>query len=1045
MHRMTDGTRPLLGGRWRLEEPCAEGRAGVPWRGRCDQTGEPVLVRMLDAGPERRAAVLRAVQRLCREARKVHHPAVVPPLDCGTVADGGVWLVRPWMTGAALPETIPWPALTALADTLLGALGELHARDLIHGAISPANVWLGPRGARLTDAGNHRLAEALEDLTEAGRTSRPWVVDLSALGRLLRSRVGDDAPPGALEWTRRLRGRAERPRLVTAADARCALTELPGGTRCAPRLPPDWRGDPPSPPARHPDTPTPLMGREAARDHLWAAAQRVLVEQTPRVVLLSGSPGVGRGRLVSWLSHRLRVQGAFGGMRARHAPVSGPALGLDAMVARFLGCDGLPAPLARARADARLAELGATSTGLRRDLLTWIAPAHPDPVPDPLTRFQRLTELIRLLAPRRALLLRLDDLQWGSDALAFVHHLLDHGRDLAVLVVGTVRPDRLDQRRDEATLITALRARPEVGRLQTDPLTPAETRTLLIDGLGLAPGAADRIAESTGGNPLLAELSVRILDDAGELGHGPAGRTVPADADLPEDLDRAWLRRVGQVLAGTAEGADAALEIAALLGGLVDPIEWTGACDRAGIHVPDGLVDHLEAAGLVRPDPDGPPAGWHLVHGTLIRALVRRARRGGRAAAMHRACAEMLHSRVERAGPSAHPGWTERRVRHLVAAGAFAEAVEPALAEVSRRVTTGSPRTARGLLHIAAPAIAALSDDDPRLGESVLLQAECAALSGDDATLRHRLARLDALSQRAGWTALRARGVALASLARRDADLDLTRLAAAEEVARRRGDASLLAACRTASGRAALRVGDLEEAVLAAEDALSAGEGAGDLRATAAARLLLAHVAIARGEHASADAHVQAAAIACQETRDRHGLAVCDELSGRIARFAGDLDRARSTTVRAAARHAALGTRPDGDPSLELALIDLAVRAWRPARLRVEERLPGLDPHVDPLRRVTAELALAAAAAALHDRTGLTHHLATARRLVRETGTVDPDHVDLGELVARHADAAGLPDMARRARRLASSQQERLVEEGEYLTGDLLGEGTESA
>jgi serine/threonine-protein kinase len=105
------------------------------------------------ADPDARAEWLRASWA----ANRFHHSRVVKVLDQGVDARGAPVIVRGFAQGQPLGEAIrdgrlDLTGMLRLIEQLLDALEMAHAHGVLHGAITPTNVVVTPRGtARLVD------------------------------------------------------------------------------------------------------------------------------------------------------------------------------------------------------------------------------------------------------------------------------------------------------------------------------------------------------------------------------------------------------------------------------------------------------------------------------------------------------------------------------------------------------------------------------------------------------------------------------------------------------------------------------------------------------------------------------------------------------------------------------------------------------------------------------------------------------------------------------------------------------------------------------
>lgn len=116
--------------------------------------------------------------------RLLRHPHVPKIFDVGRVATpGGAqvgYLALELLGGRALTHTLingplPWWAALRVAGTAADVLAVAHRRGVVHRDLTPANVMLTPRGAKVVDFG---LAEVIGG-------HNPAAGDVYALGTLL--------------------------------------------------------------------------------------------------------------------------------------------------------------------------------------------------------------------------------------------------------------------------------------------------------------------------------------------------------------------------------------------------------------------------------------------------------------------------------------------------------------------------------------------------------------------------------------------------------------------------------------------------------------------------------------------------------------------------------------------------------------------------------------------------------------------------------------------------------------------------------------------
>ena len=435
----------------------------------------------------------------------------------------------------------------------------------------------------------------------------------------------------------------------------------------------------------------PLVGRHHERDRLWNALSDARDMRTPHAVILSGPTGMGKTTLAAWLAERAHEVGAVDVLKALHSPISGPSHGLAGMFAEYMRCVDLPG--------GQLLEhirefFGGAGEGLDEDTLhqclatTALLVPAVDPNFDegrlPIRfasreqRYRVWAQLLEKLAERRPLLMILDDVQWGADALRFAHYLFDQADQvrLPVLIVVTARDDILARRCQEGELLDELGSRGLAHRMELGPLGEEAHRKLVQNLLGLEKSLADDVVRRTAGNPLFAIQLVGDWVERGILDIGGDGfRLVEgAEAPLPGDVSQLLVGRLEQVVGhGIDEPAPGllALELAVTLGRQVDEFEWRRLCQLADVEVPSRLVDSMVARSLAHTD----ERGWAFVHGAMRETLEEIARRNGRLTNHHRLCARLLQKLYDDSRGAVAP----RIARHLLIAGDFGEALSPLL------------------------------------------------------------------------------------------------------------------------------------------------------------------------------------------------------------------------------------------------------------------------------------------------------------------------------------------------------------------------------
>ncbi|MFZ5480743.1 MAG: protein kinase domain-containing protein [Myxococcota bacterium] len=1046
---------PTLGS-FTLLQRIGRGGAGEVWRAR-HAGGALVAVKVLrDPGD---AALGEAFRREVRAAAALDHPGVVRVLDHGETAAGAPWMAMELCEGGTLGQaaaTIDWPGVRDAAGAVLDALAHAHARGVIHRDLKPGNVLRGADGRwRLADFGIARLRDhatkegfavgtpsymAPEQVQNRSADQGPWT-DLYALGCTIwavltgsppfglvdgvraaashlwrepppfRPRV--PVPPEVEPWLRRLLEKEPADRPACAADAR--LPEMTAEGRASPAPPPLLVG------AglrlfglRTP----PFTGRDAERDRLQRALARVTREGRARAVVIRGPSGCGKSRLAAWVGERADEAGLAAHLVATHEALGGARDGVGPMLARHLRVERLAGSALRARVGDDLPGIGRLP-----DPDAVCALLTPDDAAvrfaAPSERYVVVRRALAAMAGRRPLVVRLEDVQWGLDALLCCAALL--GAPMPVLFVLTAQEEALATRPAEAHALARVLASPDADALALGPLPEGDHAALVRQLLALEPSLAAEVVHRTAGNPLFAVHLVGDWVARGRLAPGEHGFVRVGTGPLPDDLHAVWSDAVARALLGRPEGDGVALELAAALGGSVDAREWAAVCEARGIRPTAGLADALAERRLARPERDG---GFSFAHAMLRECLERRAREAGRWLSHHAACAAVLEAR-----PAKDP---VRLGRHLARAGEAERAIPSLLRGLDDLVSRSELAAAQAILGEAEGLAEALGD--ARVSAEVRVRAaEVAQATGRPADAGRIAAEVADVALAEGWVALRGRALVTRALALRvtswrDA---IAHLSHAEGVLEAGGDLAGLAQCRPNLAAMLARTGDYEGAD-ARLDAVSAwARAAGDAYTGDRARFVRGMTLVLRGRHAEARVWLGKAADAFAAGGHRRMFVNASMSLGDAFRFDGRLADAERH-YRAALEVA----RQLDHPSLTV------IAEWHFAVLRLESgdaagalpelrrSLAALGPSPGPWFSLPLNASLLAASARTGDVAGATATLARVHEDLEKSGANDPEIARFAAMAAEGTDDRRL---ARACAELALSQWRVLGREAEAL------------
>jgi tetratricopeptide (TPR) repeat protein len=880
-----------------------------------------------------------------------------------------------------------------------------------------------------------------------------------------------DVPPALRAWLDAVLAKRPRDRFQTAADAARALRAIPADdvgdrpwrpitetrgpdeptivgppgasrssfpppARIAPQTAPeDWRVE--TTEVRAPDVlaaglalhglrSVPLAGRDEERDALWDMLRDVVEKRELRVVVLDGEPGVGKSRLAEWLETRALELGLAHVVHATHAPTPGPADGLRAALRRHLAGEGLDAADTARQLLERIPALDADAADEISGVLDAAAPAGPSGAgaagPGMRgTQADRHAALRRLLAAwttDRPVLLVLDDAPWSSDSLAFVSHLM-RTRALAPLAVCIVITARRGV--DEDAALAELRAHPEVASISVQPLPGRDLAELVRRRLALDDALAAQVEERSGGNPLFAVQLVRDWVNRGLL-VGVAGGLVlrrGATPSLPDDLHALWRERVDRVLERIEPHqrthAEAALEIAAVLGRDVAMEEWRAAAAEAAVEISRELVEALALAGLAV-ERDGVLS---FAHALLRESLERRVRERGRAARWHRACAAMLGGRPHAEGLAARLG------HHLLEAGQLEAALDPMLIAAREPVETSDFPRAYALLARRDEAMdrLGLGADDPRRAAGEVCRAWVHVVRGalDDAEgcLDRAASAPPGLHAEAIWL----RGVVAQKRG------DTARAAECFESARvawlGTGDRASVARCVHGLAECAKLTGDLPTAERDYAEAASMFATLDDPVWVARSLGGVADTKRRRGELAQARDVLRECLEHLSRGRNRHITAVMMNALGDIERDGGDLARAESCYRESVRAFEELASGEASLVRMNLALVLLGRGEAAEARevftaSRRDLAASGRGGYV-----LFAEAGLLAARTACGEIDPDALRALTSG--IENSGLIDPDLAWCFEQIATSAIRAGAPELAADAARTAASQRRALA------------------
>ena len=769
----------------------------------------------------------------------------------------------------------------------------------------------------------------------------------------------------------------------------------------------------------------PMVGREEERTELWRELSAVRATGHARLVLLHGPAGSGKTRLGEWLCERANEVGAALVMRASHGAESS-ASGIVEMVGRYLRTGGLSDKQVQDRVQSAWHGGRPAPEPIDIEHMTRLLRG---PVDTAVTSLADPSTLVRRFvlnqARHRPLLVFLDDVQWGADALHMAHQLLSAQsvEPAPVLVVMCAREEALPDQPAERALIDEL-VDSWGRRIRVDRLSAREHHDLIQELIGLEGALARRVEERTSGNPLFAVQLIGDWVERGILRPGRRGFQLrdTAEVVLPDDLYAVWAERIDDLLEGRPETDRYALEIAALLGQVVIPDEWLGACRARGLQPSDGLLDAVLGRRLAAPQEGG---GWSFAHSMLRESFGRSAMESDRATSHHRACAAMLQASGQPPG--------ERLARHLVRAGAFEAALEPSVKGIQSACRAGDFNRADALRALWEEAMEGLElhEGDPRWVPGLVASADVHRFKDRPKQVRHICHRLEHGVERHGWPA------PLRSLNRlhqgRIARLNGNFQEAAtlfRDGLRVIVDSGMAASLHVHLGGALVQLGAFEGAEAELRKALQRAEQMRNRIDLGEAWLGASEMALVRGELDEARAATARARDAFRQAGHRWGLAQATERFGDIARHRRSWDEALHLYRTAAGLWHTLGTESaalTSDVNMALVDVDRGNAAGLVSNLdQLSARARGFG---NRALWATIRLAQAVTDASIGHSKAFDQHLAEATNAIVETHYVSPDIAAMAELAGREAQLRRWTDRAALAFDLSIQQWKRLFRE----------------
>jgi len=881
----------------------------------------------------------------------------------------------------------------------------------------------------------------------------------------LQSRV--PVPEGFEAWTRRLMNKDRRARFVRAADAAWALGELgenmedeateeavtiptlaeagatttslvfrrrrdagaepanaaPSTSDLAP-APASWRRH--ATPRPSPQLvgagqglfglrTIPLVAREPERDLIWDIFQEVGHQRASRCVVLQGAAGTGKSRLMRWICERAHEVGAAEILIGAQGPQAPDGGGIAHMLSSYLKCHRLPRMDVRDRVEEFLSSRG-VHDAVEVDALTdMIHPAEGDDrvLTSANRRYTAARRFLAQVARDRPVIVALDDVHWGHDALGLVIDVMtaERSAQVPILFILTAREEALAIQSDEVARLRTVMALPESTTVQVDALSSSDAFQLVQVILGLEDAQAEKVVERTLGNPQFAVALVGDWVERGVLEMGPEGfRLASGDsAPIPDTVHDVWRSRLVRAMLGLPVESHTCLWLAACLGHDVDEREWQELCDLA---LAGGDMDLVETSGQVIFSPQQArirahlvsrlldqglavetELGWSFAHAMVRESLCRTCREKGLWEKQQLSCARMLERRASRG----LRGAGERVGLHLVAAGRGDEAIRHLMRGVQDRQVQRGYRSALSLLATCEATMneARLVAEDARWGTLWNLRSRLFFHHGDLGESEFWAERAAHAAGQHGWHPVYRQGLfQMAQVSLRRSDLSraearlMTLKAAATE-----GEEDALMLGKAMFGLAAVARSrqQFDRAYKAYGEARGHFVKCGELMLAASCWRDMAAVELKCGDVVPAGDLYGKALTLFESTGNLHDVAYCVNGLGEVARALGDPEAAERHYRRALATFEAVGASQINIPRLNIALLLLDRQEYAKARELCAIAVRELERQGRRRLLGAAYMVMVPCDAGLGDWEAWEVHFDAASQLLRETGFAEPD------------------------------------------------------
>ena len=382
-------------------------------------------------------------------------------------------------------------------------------------------------------------------------------------------------------------------------------------------------------PKEEPST-MPMFDRESERASLLSALDEVVGVRKARVIFIGGEAGIGKTRLLNWITHEALEK--YGAYVARGYCLE------DVSVPYFPFSEALSGLLReRSYDEGTKRVVNWLDRALRRTF------AHGGEEFERYKLYENMANLLETISKESPVLIGLEDVHWSDSAsLGLLHYLARNIRNSRVLMICTYRIEELGELAPGRphSLTETMRLMRSEGLFQTIELRGLSTEALVNLTGSLIPGAPSQVlqlvAKESDGNPFYAVESTRFLIETGAIekiegvwaAHTPTGQI-----DIPDAILDVIARRLSRL----AQEDRQLLDCASVIGEHFDPRVLSSALGIDELSCVQRLTRLNRETWLVVED----KKGYRFDH-AKVREAVYRGLTGSLAKELHRRVASVL-------------------------------------------------------------------------------------------------------------------------------------------------------------------------------------------------------------------------------------------------------------------------------------------------------------------------------------------------------------------------------------------------------------------